>query len=1021
MSHCSVHDARAEGGLVIYRLLGELEIGEAGQPLELPGGHTLIVLAALLINANQRISKAELLQAAWGSGEVSEAQLHKAIATIRALLTKIGKGEQLRTYSRQGYEIRATNDDLDMLAFRRLAQQAGEARAAGLIEDEIGHLTRALELWRGQHPLSNVPSNAFRQEAEQLEQRRKRAAARLYDLELSRRNYDRVLDDLALIADYYPADERLCQQLMVVQYRCDHVADAVAAYERYADELAKQTGGPPDPALRDLYYAVANRDEATIRATEAAIARRAAAASAGATGPGAAVPRQLPDPPDLVGREQLVAEVAWLLGRSRGNAAQIVVISGSGGIGKTALALRAGHQVSERYPDGQLFAELRGTTGGPLDPSEVLAQFLRAFGVSAIPEGRAERASAYRTQLAGRRVLVVLDDAADGAQIRDLIPGNPACAVLATARQRIPEISGAHHVPPLAPLPRADAAELFHRVARNSAIDLQAETAAVERVVALCGGLPLALHIAAALRVHYHPRPTSELADRLAQQGSASFIYKELSLARTIGAGFDRLDDEGRQLFLELGLLRLPSFGLWTAAALGGQPDSDATAALSQLAASNMIDPIEPEVRYRFHDLTRDYAAHRARTVYSGDDRQTTVVTRACQALLTLTRRAHAQLYGGDFEVVHSSVADWNAPPSTVAEVEEAPLEWFEKERLNIRAAVNHCADLGLTEICWDLAVSAHEFYTVRGYFDDWCATHTVALQACRRAGDRRGEGVVLACLGQPTLAASRRDCVPGLTDLQKAVDLLAECGDRHGQAIALRTLANGLRRRGHLTAPLAMFREALGYYKDSGDIVGAMQALRFIGQTYLVLGNGQDALAALQAAEEMANDLGRQRLIAQTRYWTGQAYLAIGGLDGAQAAFDAVYEAFPDNTSVGHAYAMHGLGDLEWRAGAYETAGQYLDQAADLAREEADAFLEGRVWLSVAAMREAEGQPVMNINALERAVALFAECGVDYLEVRALAGLAQAMTGQGDTGAAEKAWARVETLYESAGVPPED
>jgi tetratricopeptide (TPR) repeat protein len=566
-----------------------------------------------------------------------------------------------------------------------------------------------------------------------------------------------------------------------------------------------------------------------------------------------------------------------------------------------------------------------------------------------------------------------------------------------------------------------DAAELFLRLADNSGINLRAETAAVERVVALCGGLPLALHIAAALRVHYHPLPTSDLADRLAKQGSAGYTYGELSLARTIGAGFDRLDDEGQQLFLELGMLRLPSFGLWTAAALGRQPGGDAATVLSQLAASNMIEPIEAEVRYRFHDLTRDYAAHRARAAYPDDDRQLAVITRAYQALLTLTRHAHARLYGGDFEVVHSGVADWDAPSASTAEVETAPLEWYEKERLNIRAAISHCADVGLTEICWDLAVSAHEFYTVRGYFDDWCATHTAALQACRRAGDRRGEGVVLACLGQPTLAASRRDCVPGLADLRKAVGLLAECGDRHGQAIALRTLANGLRRQGHLTEPLAMFGEALGYYRDSGDTVGAMQALRFIGQTHLVLGNGQDALVALQAAEEMANDLGRQRLIAQTRYWTGQAYLAIRALDGAKAAFDDVYEAFPDNTSVGHAYAMHGLGDLEWRKGACQTAGRYLDEAADLAREEADAFLEGRVWLSIAAMREAEGQPTMQINALERAVALFAGSGVGYLEVRALAALAEAMAGLGDTGAAEKAWARVESLYESANVPQED
>jgi hypothetical protein len=162
------------------------------------------------------------------------------------------------------------------------------------------------------------------------------------------------------------------------------------------------------------------------------------------------------------------------------------------------------------------------------------------------------------------------------------------------------------------------------------------------------------------------------------------------------------------------------------------------------------------------------------------------------------------------------------APPEVPAEVDAAPLEWFEKERGNIRAAVAHCAGHGLTGICWDLAVSSHEFYTVGGYFDDWHATHTTALDACRAAGDRHGEGIVLACLNQPALVASRR--VSGgaaVTDLERAVRLLTGCGDRHGQAIALRTLGNALRRQGHITRPLALFGEALGHYTASGDTVG--------------------------------------------------------------------------------------------------------------------------------------------------------------------------------------------------------
>jgi DNA-binding SARP family transcriptional activator len=1007
---------------VIYRLLGELKISKNGTSLDLPGGHSLIVLAALLINANQRLTKAQLLQAAWGSEEVSEAQLHKSAAALRALLGEIGRGGDLVTHTRYGYEMRVPEDEVDMLLFRRLVRQADEARSQRRIDQEAGYLRRALELWRGPHPLSNVAASAFRHEAERLEQRRKRAAVRLFDLEIAQHGHERILDDLALIASYYPEDGRLAEQLMIVQYRCGHVTDATAAYERHAATLGDQTGGEPDPALRALCYAVASGDDPAVASAQSAIARRAGLpGTAGAAGAGAAIPRQLPpDPADLVGRDDLVAEASWLLGRESGRGVPVIVISGPGGIGKTALARRVAHLLSERYPDGQLYAELRGTTAQPADPGEVLAQFLRALGVPTVPEDLAERIATYRTLGAHRQLLVVLDDAANGAQVRDLIPASPACGALVTARERLPDVEGAHHMPPLEPLGRPAATDLFLRVAENSGINLRTEMDAVDRVVALCGGLPLALRIAAALRVHDHPRPTAELAARLARQGPEAFTYGEFSLARSIGAGYDRLDDEARRLFLDLGLLRLPSFGLWTAAALCGGTGSDAAAALSQLSARCMINPTESGARYRFHDLTREYAARRALAEYPDADRSA-VLDRAYRALLTLTRRAHADLYGGDFEVVHCAVPDWDAPRAVLAEVDEAPLEWFENERLNIRAAVSHCAEIGLAGICWDLAVSGHEFYTLRNYFDDWYLTHAAALRACREAGDVRGEGVVLACLGQPALVASRRAGVSGLPELEQSAGLLARCGDRHGQAIALRTLANALRRRGHLTRPLALFGEALAHYEASGDTVGWWLTLRYIGKTHLDRGSYDEALHVLQTAEAAASQFGKPRLLAQTRYWIGETCLAAGDVAGATAAFTSVLEAYREPVGTGHAYAVHGLGGVALRAGAFGDAERYLSCAAELAREGSDAVLEGRARLSAAELYAALGQPGQRISALERAIACFAGCGAAFLQAQALATLAAAYEESENYDGARAAWAHVEDLYQDMALPEED
>jgi tetratricopeptide (TPR) repeat protein len=649
----------------------------------------------------------------------------------------------------------------------------------------------------------------------------------------------------------------------------------------------------------------------------------------------------------------------------------------------------------------------------------VVAQFLRALG-RAVPDQPAERVALYRTLLAGRRVLVVLDDAVDGAQVRDLIPASPGCAVLATSRQRMPEVSGAHHVAPLEPLRHGDAVELFLRAAADSGIDLAGELAAVEQVAGLCGGLPLALRIAAMLRVHDHPRSTAELAGRLARQGPEALTFREQSVARTIGAGLDRLDEHARRLFLGLGLLRQPTFSPWTAAALLPEDGAAPDAALSELAASNMIEVTGPGTRYRFHDLTRDYAARRAAGGALPAADRAAMPGRAYQALLTLARRAHAALYGGDFEVIHSDVPDWDAPPALLALAADAPLAWFEQERENIRAAVSHCADLGLAATCWDLAVSAHEFYTVAGYHDDWHATHSTALEACRAAGDLRGEGIVLACLGQPALVASSTG-PSGLPSLQRAVRLLGQCGDRHGEAIALRTLANALRRRGRLAEPIRLFRRALAGYDASGDTVGSWQARRFIGQAYLDLGRPADARRELEGALGIAVQLGTARLLAQTWYWAGQALLAAGDITGARARFADMLGLFAEPAGLGHAYAMHGLGDAARLDGDAGEAAACLALAARLARDGEDLNLEGRVALSAARLHEHSGQAGQAIDELTRAVACFISCQAAHLQVEALFRLAVLHQAAGRAGDARDAWSGIEDLYAELDVPAED
>jgi DNA-binding SARP family transcriptional activator/tetratricopeptide (TPR) repeat protein len=1001
---------------MIYRLLGELQIGDNGNLIRLPGGLNRILLAALVVRANQHVPKTALIREVWGTDDVDEAQLYKRVNQVRDLLGQVGRHDDIKTHSSNGYELHVETGDVDALLFQQLVAEAGKAQEDRRHQSEITRLWTALRLWRGPHPLSNVPSDAFVHEVVALEERRKRAGARLFDLEIAFGNYEGILDQLVTVSSLYPSDRRLCEQVMLTQYRCGHPGDATEAYELYQATVEAETGKPPDPRLRDLHFAIAREDEEAIAEAEARVARRAGVS----VRPIVAVPRQLPRPVELIGRDEPVAEVTWLLGEGSGPAVPVVVISGPGGIGKTALAVQAAHAKRDSYPDGQLYVELHGTTGEAVDTSEVLAQILRAFGVPDVPKTKEERLGTYRTLLADRRVVIVLDDAADGIQVVDLLPPDLACAVLVTARQRLPEIRGAHHVAPLEPLEPADATELFLRVVSEASISLDSDADAIGRVVKLCGGLPLALHIAGALRVHDYTRPTSALADRLDRQGTEGLEYGELSVARSIGASFERLPAAVRRLLLELGLLPLTSFGLWTAAALLGGGWNDAGTAVSQLTARFLAEPVEQQERYRFHDLTREYVHRRALDEYTGDC--DAVPSRAYHALLTLARRAHAQLYGGDFEVVHSAVPDWEAPAEALAEVEAGPFEWFEQERANIRAAITHCAELGLTSICWDLAVSVHEFYTIQGHYDDWYSTHTVALAACRQADDKQGEGVVLACLNQPALVASRRvSSTAAVSNLHRAVGLLAECGDRHGQAIALRTLGNALRRQGHIGGPLTLFSQALDHYTASGDTLGRWQTLRFTGQALLDRGDHDGGLRALEHAQALAQELNSERVTAQTQYWIGRARLATGDTDGAQAAFDVVYDIFRDDRGLGHAYATHGLGDIAIRRGSRSEAERNLAIAADLAREGGDAVLEGFVSLSAADLHAAQREPTERIAALRQAAAVFGGCGAAYLEMHALAALAHASAHQGDAVAADQAWTRVVELWDAAKVPAED
>jgi tetratricopeptide (TPR) repeat protein/DNA-binding SARP family transcriptional activator len=968
---------------IMYRVLGQLALDEGR--LNLPGGNQLTVLALLLINPNKRVARQDLIRRTWGSLRVQPIQLDKQASHVRLLLDRVGRRDDLITHKGYGYELRCAEEDHDMLLFERLvrdAETAGGPGGAGA-EVEVELLRRALKLWRGHQPLEGVPGDFIPSLGADLVYRRKRAVVRLAELEMVRGRYADVLGELRSMVGVHPTDKRLCEQLMLALYHTGHGNEALDVYEAYAAALDRSTGAPADTELRTLKYAIARGDGDAIDHYEGV--DPAAPRRPGQPARPVVVPRQLPPAPgNFVGREPQINESRWLLSRHDSTAPPVVVVSGSAGIGKTALVTQVAHLVREQYPGGQLFLELGGTRPEPVAPAELLAQVLRAYGVSAIPETRDERVALFRSLLAEQAVLLVLDDARDEAQVRDLIPGNPACGVLVTARKRLPDLAGAHHMAPIQPLADPDAVELFERIVHNAGLGPQ-ERHEVQAVVRQCAGLPLAICVAGALRAEDGGPSTAELARRLADQRLGCLVYGDRSVERSIGAGFDQLDPAARQLFLHLGVLELPEIAVWTAAAVLDDA-ADPTDALRRLVAAHLLQPVG-DGRYRFHDLTRELAARMA-VAESITGAAGGVLEHVYGALLTLARRAHAAIYGGDYELVHGHTPDWKAPDAVLHALDGGPLAWFEIERTNIRAAVRHAAEVGLTELCWDLAVSAHEFYGLRHYLDDWEATHQIALAACRRERNQRGEAILLAILGQPALIAGGRPGVSGIDDLTRAAELFAGHHDRHGEAIAQRTLGNALRRAGRFDAALSAFSQALRLYEQSGDYVGRWQTLRYIGQTHLDLEHYPTALTMLRRAEQVARHAGQARLVAQTANWLGRAYLAGADVGNARAAFQEVLLLVGDADHTGRAYAYHGLGDVAVVEHDLTEARRCFQLAIDSALQGRDVVLEGRVYLSLAELTLPEQDA---ISALEHASVCFTTANASYLRDRALARLASA------------------------------
>jgi DNA-binding SARP family transcriptional activator len=606
-----------------FALLGPLEVHDDNDvPLSVPGERPRVLLAALLLHANTTVSGDALAEAVWGSQDVADTA-GALRSVVRRLRQALGSGPGSRITTRApGYVISLQKTELDVPQFEEWCRRSAAAVHGQQWQDATDCAEQALRLWRGT-PLMDVPSPVlYDRFGVRLEQLRLQVLEHRHEAELRLGRHEPLVPALQDAISQYPLHERFRAQLLVALARGGRQAEALTAYQDVRRLLIDELATEPGAELRDLHERILVGAPVALSGHGGEQADEPQSGTSGTPAPadGAIprpVPRTLPAPPRLfVGRRAESDELAALVRHTREDAAGTVVISavdGMAGVGKTALAVHVAHRVAERFPDGQLFVDLHGYTRGEAQRTsgDVLAELLQLFGCPAgqIPSDTTARAAVYRDRLAGTRTLIVLDNAADEAQVEPLLPGLGGCLVLITSRRRLKALDDAHTVS-LDVLPLAQAAELFRRAV---GIERVPDLRVAEEIAELCGCLPLALRIAAALLRHR----SSWSADHLAQQlravapGTARFVDGQRDLAAMLDLSLNALSQDAVTLFRRLGAAPGPTVDAYAAATLLENDPAGAERLLQDLVDHSLLTEPTPG-RYRLHDLIRAHAYHKA-------------------------------------------------------------------------------------------------------------------------------------------------------------------------------------------------------------------------------------------------------------------------------------------------------------------------------------------------------------------------------------------------------------------------
>jgi DNA-binding SARP family transcriptional activator/Tfp pilus assembly protein PilF len=1016
MSHC-VRRAGQDGALgerdVWIQVLGPVCAWRGDDRVGLGAVRQRAVLGLLALAGGQPVSRAELIEALWSdrppSSAVNVIQTH-----IKHLRHRLEPDRRARTTSTilpivgDGYALPVPAGDVDVLRFRQLVTAAEEARRDGEQRRAAALLGEGLGLWRGS-PLCDVPFLATHPKVVRLAGERHAALVRYGELMISIGAAADTLAALVEAAAADPLDEAIHALLIRAYQATGRRAKALAIYDETRRRLTEELGLDPGTELTAALAALLDGRGAAV-ATHTAAVRP--------------VPAQLPaDVPDFTGRARELSELdSVLAGDSASTAMVIFAISGTAGVGKTALAVHWAHRVRDRFPDGQLYVNLRGyDSDRPVPAGDALTRFLTALGVpnQDVPIDVDDRGARYRTEVAGRRILIVLDNAATVEQVRPLLPGAPSCVVVVTSRDSLAGLVALHGARrlDLALLPLTDATSLLHRLIGGK---VEAEPAAVATLARQCARLPLALRVAAELAVIRGATPLSEFVEALAdRQGRLDLLDpgpdQPTAIRAVFSWSYQHLPPAAARVFRLLALHPGADLDSYAVAALVQTSLGHTRRLLDLLCRAHLVERTGAG-RHGMHDLLHGYAAGRAETEDAADDRRAALTRLFDYYLATAAAAVDLLEPGAQHHRPRITVPDTPMPPLPDATAGRA---WLDAERPTLVAISGYATDHGWPWHTTRLAATLYR-YLDGGYYTDALAIYSQAADAAGQLGDRSGQAHALTNLGSVYRLRGRYDTA--LAIYRRALARHHNADDRRGEARVLTNLGIVYERLGRHDPAIQHHQRAAALYRQVGDGCGEARALTNLGIVDERLGryssasdHHRQALARYrQAGDQICEAVSLSRLcLIDARL--GRPGLAGGYHRQALALFrDAGHRR-------GEAHILANLAEVNVLLGHYWPAAGHYRQALALFREIGYRHGEAAALNGLGEALHGAGRLADALAHHAKALAIATETRDRDEQARSHAGLATNHQHGGSAGLARHHWQRALTGYTALGAPEAD